>query len=83
MASIKKKRGYRQFTEEEDNPDSAAIQPHLNKQEVLEMLKVSERTLQKWRNKGLLKFVKVGKCIWYPVEGIKAFMKNHTFGGKE
>jgi hypothetical protein len=42
-----------------------------------EYLGVSSRTLQNYRNKGLLKFSQVGSKIWYNIAELQDFLIKH------
>jgi len=48
----------------------------LAKQDVLEMLKMSPRTLQEWRNKKIIDFTRVGGKIYYSLNSIFRAMRN-------
>ncbi len=46
----------------------------LDKQDLLQALHISERTLQYWRSKGLLPFCKVGNKIFYYIYDVVALI---------
>lgn len=46
----------------------------LNKQEVCQMLRISERSLQNYRKSGEVPYSKIGSKIFYKVSDIKALM---------
>jgi hypothetical protein len=52
----------------------AANEKWLDKQDVLEMLHISDRTLQKWRSNKWLPFSRIGKKIFYPESALKAML---------
>ena len=45
--------------------------------EILELLKVSRRTLSNWRDKGLIGFSQVGSKIYYNQADVEGFMNQH------
>ena len=42
--------------------------------DVLELLHVSTRTLQNWRDNGLIKFSKIGAKIYYRADDVESFL---------
>lgn len=54
----------------------------LNNEEVCKLLKVSKRTLQKYRDEGLLGFSQTGSKIYYKASDVETYLKanyNPTF----
>lgn len=49
----------------------------LDNQEFMQMMKISPRTAQNWRDKGLVPYHMVGKKIYYRMEEIDALL-NHN-----
>jgi transcriptional antiterminator len=49
----------------------------LTNKDVSEMLSVTERTLQNYRDKGILPFSQVGTKIYYLESDIELFLQNH------
>ena len=59
------------------------IERLLNQQEVADILKVSTKTLEYWRHKGIgPKFIKIGKLARYLELEVWAFIDHLTKGGK-
>jgi helix-turn-helix protein len=46
----------------------------LDKQEIMERMHISSRTLQKWRSKGLLPYSPIGGKIYYPESGLEKLL---------
>lgn len=46
--------------------------------DVIQKLKVSERTLATWREKGMIRYSKVGAKIYYREEDIIQFLENNV-----
>jgi excisionase family DNA binding protein len=44
-----------------------------------QMLKVSTRTIQKWRDDGTIPFSKVGSKIYYRLEDVEALLKRNYY----
>jgi excisionase family DNA binding protein len=49
----------------------------LDIQEVCQLLKISKRTLQAYRDKGILSFSQIGGKIYFKVTDIDEHLKNH------
>jgi len=45
--------------------------------DLIELLKVSRRTLSTWRDQGLIGFSQIGSKIYYSQSDVEQFMKNH------
>lgn len=52
------------------------MQKWLDNQEVCELLKISKRTLQTYREKGLLPFSQVGHKMYYRPQDVEKVFKN-------
>lgn len=48
--------------------------------QLCEMLDVSPRTLQNYRDKGIIKFSQVGRKIYYTMEDVEIFIQMHKMG---
>ena len=48
----------------------------LVKKEVLAMLYISDRTLQKWRSTGIIRFSCIGHKIWYRLSDIEKLLES-------
>jgi DNA-binding transcriptional MerR regulator len=46
--------------------------------DVIQKLKVSERTLATWREKGMIRYSKIGNKIYYREEDIIQFLENNV-----
>ncbi|MGI4760526.1 MAG: helix-turn-helix domain-containing protein [Janthinobacterium lividum] len=46
-------------------------------EEALQLLGVCTRTLQTWRNTGVIGFSQVGKKIYYPYEEVERLLRQH------
>jgi predicted site-specific integrase-resolvase len=55
---------------------AAIIERWLDKQDLLQMLHISSRTLQKWRSLGLLPFYKITGKIWYKESEVMLMLSN-------
>lgn len=49
----------------------------LSTEEVMEMLNVSRRTVQNYRNEGKISYFQQGRKILYPREGIEEFLRKN------
>jgi hypothetical protein len=49
----------------------------INGEEVIQVLKISKRTLQSYRDKGLLGYTQIGNKIYYKVEEIQQLMEKN------
>ena len=49
----------------------------LDKQNILQMLPISARTLQRWRSKGILPYHKIDGRILYKLSDIQRTLDNH------
>ena len=49
--------------------------------EVLSMLFIGERTLQRWRSKGIIPYSRIGNKIYYRLGDIEALLKSRMVGG--
>lgn len=58
--------------ENKDNPDAI-----IDNQEFLMMMKVSKRTAQAWRDRGLISYSIVGGKIYYKKADINEMLKKH------
>ncbi|MDZ7743710.1 MAG: helix-turn-helix domain-containing protein [Bacteroidota bacterium] len=52
----------------------------VNNEEASGILKVSKRTLQNYRDKGILGFSQIGNQIYYRLEDIEKLLSNHYQG---
>lgn len=48
----------------------------LNSDEVIKILKISKRTLQKYRNQGLIGFSQTGSKIYYRATDLERYLEN-------
>jgi len=54
----------------------------LNSRDVMQIMNVSKRTLQDWRDEGKITFTQIGKVILYQKEAIKEMLDRHKVHGK-
>ena len=54
----------------------------LDNQEVAKFLRVTPRTLQNYRDQGILPFSQVGSKIYYRASGIKKHLEDHYVKGR-
>ena len=68
-----------QKNNDEQNPSGVQFQNKawLNKKEACRMLRISERTLQTYRNNGIIPYSRIQGKIYYKLEDIKAFFDDH------
>jgi hypothetical protein len=55
----------------------------LNTKQLLERLPVCDRTLDNWKAKGVIPYIKVGRCCFYDWERVQAVLQAHEQGGKQ
>lgn len=49
----------------------------LDNEQLMKLLKVSRRTLQNWRDQGLVSFCQVGSKIYYNRKDVDSFLNKH------
>lgn len=49
----------------------------MDSQDVFEMLHISKRTLQYWRDNGLIPYYNIASKIWYKRSEIEAMLEQH------
>ena len=49
-----------------------------NEEAAAEKLGVSQRTLRRWRQRGILPFIRAGVFVWYTDECLREFLKQNT-----
>ncbi|MBU1013291.1 MAG: helix-turn-helix domain-containing protein [Bacteroidetes bacterium] len=59
------------------NPGNLNNKTWLNKKEACQKLRVSERTLQTYRNTGIIPFSRIQGKIYYKAEDLQAFFNDH------
>ena len=59
------------------NNASAKKEKWLDKQEVLQMLHISERTLQRWRSDGLMPYSPIGRKHYYREEDVMQLLEKN------
>ncbi len=59
------------------NPGSGIIEPIYNTDQLMNLLTVSRRTVQNWRDKGLIAFSAISNKIYYRHSDIIAFLNTH------
>jgi hypothetical protein len=50
---------------------------YIDNQELLQMLKISKRTLQYWRDSGFIGYSKVGNKFYYKLSDIESILEKH------
>jgi hypothetical protein len=69
--------------EDTANPGGAATTAPLltnrlyDRQDMLQLFHISARTLQYWRKKGILKFVRIEGKIYYPQQFVEEMLQTH------
>ena len=58
-------------------PSLQTVKPWLKSQEVRKLLKISATTLQKLRIKGILRYTRVGKILYYKYEDIVSVLESN------
>ncbi|MDE3235592.1 MAG: helix-turn-helix domain-containing protein [Bacteroidota bacterium] len=53
----------------------------MDKQDLFQLLHISERTLQNWRSKGLLPFYRISGKIFYKESDLHELLHRHKQGG--
>ena len=59
------------------SPGGQSQKTWLNKKEACQMLRISERTLQTYRNTGVIPFSRIQGKIYYKAEDMQAFFNDH------
>lgn len=60
------------------NLGSEVVEPIYNTEQLLELLQVSRRTLQDWRDKGLIEFSAVRGKFYYRYSSVMKMLENHS-----
>jgi MerR family transcriptional regulator, repressor of the yfmOP operon len=58
------------------------IQKWLSSEEVCRLLMISKRTLQTYRDRGILPFAQIGRKIYYKVSDIDDYLDQHYIKAK-
>ena len=53
-----------------------AMADYMDNSDVFDYLHISKRTLQTWRDTGVIPFYKVGQKVWYKKSEIDAFLES-------
>ena len=51
--------------------------PFLDSQEFLQLMNISKRTAQTWRDDGVIPFSQIGSKIYYKMSDVKELLDNH------
>lgn len=57
---------------------SEVVEPIYNTEQLLELLQVSRKTLQGWRDKGLIEFSAVNGKFYYRYSSVMKMLENHS-----
>lgn len=49
----------------------------LTNQELSQLLSVTTRTLQTYRDKGMIEFIQIGRKVYYSNDAVETFLNNH------
>ncbi len=60
------------------NLGSEAVEPIYNTEQLLNLLKVSRKTLQGWRDKGLIEFSAINGKFYYRHGSVMKMLENHS-----
>ncbi len=53
---------------------------YMDNQEFMQMLKVSKRTAQNWREKGVIAFTQIGSKVYYKISDVEHLLKKNYVG---
>ena len=59
------------------NTNPKRTETYLNNKQFMEMLDVSQRTAQTWRDEGKITFSQVGDKIYYKLSDVEKFIQNY------
>ena len=62
------------------DPDGTPSEPLLDRQNVLQLFHISVRTLQKWRSKHILPYIRIGNKIYYRQSDIDDMLEKNRRG---
>ena len=65
------------FTELKDKSENPLKEKWLDNQEMMQLLKISKRTLQYYRDDKIIPFSQVGSKIYYKASDIEKFLKQN------
>ncbi len=57
---------------------SEVVEPIYNTDQLIDLLRVSRRTLQDWRNKGLIEFSAIRGKFYYRHGSVMKMLENHS-----
>ena len=64
------------------NGNATPLERWIDKQDILQMLHISSRTLQTWRSLGLLPYYKIAGKIYYRQSELYKMLEKYRHGGK-
>ena len=59
------------------NKQEKVEEPFLDNQEFLQLMNISKRTAQTWRDEGIIPFSQIGSKIYYKMSDVKNLLDNH------
>src|SRR5215831_7733041 len=57
--------------------------PFLDNQEFIQLMNISKRTAQNWRDEGVIPFSQIGSKIYYKMSDVKNLLDKHYHGERE
>ncbi len=57
------------------------LSPFVNYTEILQLVPVCRRTLENWKKKGILPYIKIGRRTLYHLESVKSALMRMQRGG--
>lgn len=58
--------------------DDFSLDELYDSQDLLQKFHISQRTLFNWRSKGMLRFIQIGKKIYYPKQCVAEMLRKHV-----
>lgn len=74
---MKKSNNFNRLNKSNENTSLSLEEKWLDNQQVCKILRVSTRTLQDYRDQGVLSFSQYGKKIYYRADDIELHLENH------
>lgn len=59
------------------NSNGSQTESFLDNQQFLQLMKVSKRTAQSWRDEGIISFSQVGSKIYYQMSDVQKLLEAH------
>ncbi len=66
-----------QIQQEVSNKQKSPVDTFIDNQEFIQIMNVSKRTAQSWRDEGIISFSQIGSKIYYRMSDVQALLDKH------